>query len=223
MRAEAYGRDAVLLHLDDAAQVRAWHAAVDAARSSGTLGGVADVVPGERSLVVIGAPDHGDAPRLLAAVAALAALPGLTWGVLAPEPYEVTSQHTPGGGAVIEIAVRYDGEDLDEVASRTGLHRDEVVRLHLEADYDVAFCGFAPGFAYLTGLPEALHLPRRDTPRPRVPAGSVAIAAGYSGVYPQASPGGWWLLGRTELRMFDPARTPPALLQPGARVRFTVA
>jgi KipI family sensor histidine kinase inhibitor len=218
VRAEPYGRDAVLLHLDDAAQVRAWHAAVEAARTDGTLGAVTDVVPGERSLVVIGAPDQGDGPRLLSALAALT--PGPTRGVLTPEPYEAASQHTPG---VTEIPVQYDGEDLAEVAARTGLHPDDVVRLHHEADYDVAFCGFAPGFAYLTGLPAALHLPRRDTPRPRVPAGSVAIAAGYSGVYPQASPGGWWLLGRTELTMFDPTRTPPALLQPGGRVRFTRA
>lgn len=209
MRAEPYGRDAVLLHLDDAAQVRAWHAAVAAARSDGTLGDVADIVPGEHTLVVLGVPDHGDAPRLLAALAALDP-------PAAPATAPITSE-------VIEIPVRYDGEDLDEVAARTGLQRDEVVRLHHEAIYDVAFCGFAPGFAYLTGLPEALHLPRRDTPRPRVPAGSVAIATGYSGVYPQASPGGWWLLGRTDLRMFDPARTPPALLEPGGRVRFTIA
>lgn len=209
MRAEPYGRDAVLLHLDDATEVRAWHAAVEAARTDGTLGVVADVVPGERSLVVIGAPDHGGGQRLLAALAALD-----------PSPATVA---TAPLGELVEIPVRYDGEDLAEVAARTGLDPDEVVRVHHEAVYDVAFCGFAPGFAYLTGLPDALRLPRRDTPRARVPAGSVAIAAGYSGVYPQASPGGWWLLGSTDLRMFDPTRTPPALLEPGGRVRFTPA
>jgi KipI family sensor histidine kinase inhibitor len=208
VRIEPYGRDAALLHLDDDRAVRRWHAAIEAARIDGVL----DVVPGERTVVVTAGADRDDPRALPAALAALDALD-------AEEP----RADRPRQRRLVEIPVRYDGEDLEEVAHRSGLGPDEVVRLHHEADYGVAFCGFAPGFAYLTGLPAALHLPRRATPRPRVPAGSVAIATRYAGVYPQASPGGWWLLGRTDLRMFDPDRSPPALLEPGDRVRFTPA
>ena len=124
------------------------------------------------------------------------------------------------GAPEITIPVRYDGPDLDAVARAAGLSVEAVVALHVDAAYQVAFCGFAPGVAYLTGLPEPLHLPRRATPRARVPPGAVAIAAEYAAVYPAASPGGWHLLGATDLVMFDPDRDPPALLAPGARVRF---
>ena len=127
------------------------------------------------------------------------------------------------GADVVRIPVVYDGPDLAEVADATGLTTREVVGLHTAATYRVDFCGFAPGFGYLSGLPEALHRPRRQTPRTRVPAGAVAIASHYSAVYPTASPGGWHLLGSTDVSMFDPARTPPALLAPGTRVRFEVA
>lgn len=123
-------------------------------------------------------------------------------------------------GSAVEIPVRYDGDDLAEIARRTGLGVDEVVALHHGASYRAAFCGFAPGFAYLDGLPEPLHLARRDTPRTSVPAGSVAIAVGQSAVYPRSSPGGWHLIGRTELAMFDPERRPPAFVTPGTTVRF---
>ena len=95
-----------------------------------------------------------------------------------------------------------------------------MIALHSGADYTVAFCGFMPGFAYMTGLPAALHLPRRATPRERVPVGAVAIAAEYAGVYPRESPGGWHLLGRTDAVLWDDGREPPALLPPGTRVRF---
>jgi len=120
----------------------------------------------------------------------------------------------------IEIAVSYDGEDLDHVAAQVGMSREEVVELHSGAIYTSSFCGFAPGFAYLTGLPEPLRLPRRSRPRSSVPAGSVAIAAGYSAIYPSDSPGGWHLLGATEARVFDPDAAEPVLLRPGTRVRF---
>lgn len=123
-------------------------------------------------------------------------------------------------GAPVEVAVRYDGVDLDDVGRATGLTTDEVIAAHHGAAYEVAFCGFAPGFAYLRGLDLRLHLPRRATPRTSVPAGAVAIAAEYSAVYPRSSPGGWHLLGTTDATLFDPGRTPPALLTPGARVRF---
>ena len=123
----------------------------------------------------------------------------------------------------IEIPVRYDGDDLDAVAAATGLTTVDVIGAHTAPQYVVAFCGFAPGFGYLRGLDPRLHLPRRPTPRTRVPAGSVAIAAEYTAVYPRASPGGWHLLGRTDVMMFDPDRSPPAVFEPGALVRFVVA
>ncbi|MCO5970776.1 5-oxoprolinase subunit PxpB [Actinoallomurus soli] len=116
--------------------------------------------------------------------------------------------------------VVYDGADLDEVAGLTGLSRDEVVARHASAEYVVAYLGFSPGFGYLTGLDEALHVPRRDSPRTAVPAGSVAIAGPYGAVYPTPSPGGWRLLGRTTITLWDVERDPPSLLQPGTRVRF---
>lgn len=122
--------------------------------------------------------------------------------------------------ALVQIPVTYDGADLSEVARRTGLTTTQVVDRHAGAEYQVAFCGFAPGFAYLRGLPEVLHLPRRTTPRTSVPAGSVAIAAEYSAIYPRRSPGGWHLLGTTDVVLFDSERPEPALLQPGAQVRF---
>lgn len=112
------------------------------------------------------------------------------------------------------------GPDLDAVASAAGLAPERVVELHSGALYRVAFLGFSPGFPYLIGLPRELELPRRETPRPRVPAGSVAIAGAFGGIYPSATPGGWHLLGRTGARLFDPAATPPAALAPGDRVRF---
>lgn len=118
------------------------------------------------------------------------------------------------------IDVHYDGADLSLVADRLGVEPTQVVAWHTGATFRVEFFGFAPGFAYLAGLPDQLHLPRRDTPRTSVPPGSVAIASTYSAVYPRASPGGWHLIGRTDAVMFDPRRDPPALLTPGARVRF---
>jgi inhibitor of KinA len=121
------------------------------------------------------------------------------------------------------IPVRYDGADLSEVAERLQLSENEVIRLHTEAIYTVFMVGFLPGFPYLGPLPAALRLPRRDTPRLRVPVGSVAIAGAQTGIYPQASPGGWHLLGRTDFPLFDSSQNPPARLQPGMQVRFVSA
>jgi biotin-dependent carboxylase-like uncharacterized protein len=120
----------------------------------------------------------------------------------------------------VEIPVRYDGEDLAEVAGMLGVTTEEVVRRHTDAEYTVAFTGFAPGFAYLSGGDTGLEVPRRKTPRTRIPAGAVGLAGAFSGVYPQAGPGGWQIIGVTPLAMFDLSRDPPALLQPGFRVRF---
>jgi KipI family sensor histidine kinase inhibitor len=123
-------------------------------------------------------------------------------------------------GDAIEIPVTYDGPDLADVASHTGLSEEEVVAAHTGTPWTVAFGGFAPGFAYLVGGGERLVVPRRETPRTSVPAGSVGLAGEFSGVYPRSSPGGWQLIGRTDTVMFDVDRDPPALLAPGAHVRF---
>ncbi|HVU92653.1 MAG TPA: allophanate hydrolase subunit 1, partial [Jatrophihabitans sp.] len=123
-------------------------------------------------------------------------------------------------GELVELAVEYDGPDLAATAAELGLSPAELVRRHAAGEYVVAFCGFAPGFAYLTGLDPALHVPRLAEPRTRVPAGAVGIAGEFTGVYPRPSPGGWRLLGRTDAVLWDLDRTPPALLPPGTRVRF---
>ena len=126
-------------------------------------------------------------------------------------------------GRVVEIPVCYGGAhgaDLDAVAAHAGLGVDEVITRHTGADYRVAMLGFAPGFPYLLGLDPALHMPRRAQPRTRVPRGSVAIGGAQTGVYPSELPGGWQLIGRTPLTLFDAAREPPCLLVPGDRVRF---
>jgi KipI family sensor histidine kinase inhibitor len=124
--------------------------------------------------------------------------------------------------AALEVPVVYDGADLEAVAQASGLGIADVVALHAAAEYRVAFCGFAPGFGYLRGLPAPLHVARRASPRTSVPAGSVAIAGRYSAVYPRSSPGGWQLIGHTSLALWEPARDPPALLRPGLRVRFVI-
>ena len=121
---------------------------------------------------------------------------------------------------LIEIPVDYNGEDLNDVARMLGITREEVVRRHTGSEYTVAFTGFAPGFAYLTGGDATLNVPRRTTPRTRIPAGAVGLAGAFSGVYPQASPGGWQIIGITAVPMWDLGRDVPALLQPGFRVRF---
>lgn len=121
---------------------------------------------------------------------------------------------------LVEIPVRYDGEDLADVAELTGLSVEEIIRRHTDSTFTVAFCGFAPGFGYLVGGDPALQVPRRQSPRTRIPAGSVALAGAFSGVYPQASPGGWQIIGTTPEKMWDLSRDPPALFQPGYRVRF---
>lgn len=121
------------------------------------------------------------------------------------------------------IPVVYDGEDLDSVAARTGLSRAGVAEIHAAADYSVFAVGFVPGFAYLGEVDHRLRIPRRDTPRTRVPAGSVAIAGAQTAVYPLTTPGGWHIIGRTSARMFDPSRSPPSLLAVGDRVRFVPA
>lgn len=165
--------------------------------------GVLDAVPAEATLLVEFDPARVDADELIRMLQA---------------PPPVAAQAVRAG--TIQIPVTYDGMDLTAVAHETGLSVDEVVDRHAAATYTVAFCGFSPGFAYLVGLDERLQVGRLERPRTAVPAGAVAIAGRYAGVYPRSSPGGWRLLGRTDAALWDAARTPPALLQPGARVRF---
>jgi KipI family sensor histidine kinase inhibitor len=136
-------------------------------------------------------------------------------------PSDLHTQDVEAAASVeVELPVRYDGVDLQLVASTSGCSIKDVIARHTAPIYTVAFCGFAPGFAYLSGLDESLQQPRLDTPRTCVPAGSVGIAGEFTGVYPRSSPGGWRLLGRTDVTLWDLDRNPPALLVPGTRVRF---
>src|SRR5262249_14742645 len=127
------------------------------------------------------------------------------------------------GARLIEIPVCYDPEfalDIDDVARRANISPKEVIRLHSVAEYRVACIGFVPGFPFLTGLSKKLATPRRDVPRKEIPAGSVGIGGAQTGIYPLRSPGGWNLIGRTPLRLFDPGKNPPTLLQAGDHLRF---
>lgn len=141
-------------------------------------------------------------------------------GLQEDDAHQAAATHAP---RTVEIPVRYggeDGPDLASAASELGLTPAQLVQRHAAGDYTVAMIGFAPGFPYLLGLDPALALPRLATPRTVVPAGSVAIGGAQTGIYPRESPGGWRLIGRTPLALFDPASNPPALLAPGDRVRF---
>ncbi len=129
-------------------------------------------------------------------------------------------QGTSGPGRLVEIPALYDGEDLEEVAAACGISAGEVASLHASHEYRVMMLGFSPGFAYMGFVDERLRVPRRQTPRTRVPEGAIAIAGPQTGVYPRSLPGGWNLLGRTSLRLFDASRTNPSTLMPGDRVRF---
>lgn len=203
-RVARLGARALLVDLDGLAAVRR----LDALLVADPPDGVLDVVPAARTvLVTVDRPGRLDAlrPRVEALARRAAAGAG---EVAAPV------------GPVVEIPVVYDGEDLADVAAWAGLDVDDVVARHARREYVVGFGGFMPGFAYLQGVDPAIAAPRLPSPRPRVPAGAVALAGGSTAVYPRATPGGWRLLGRTDVVLFDPDRDPPALLRPGARVRF---
>lgn len=190
------GEEAVLVECEDPLDALAlWHGL-----GSTSLAGLEEAVPGATTVLVTGRIAPGELDRLL---------------TLRSEPERVEQEQ------VVEIPVRYDGADLDGVARLLGLTPAEVVRRHQAGTYVGAFAGFSPGFVYLHGLDPALRVPRLETPRHRVPAGAVAIADVYAAVYPAPTPGGWRLLGTTDLELFDPARQPPALLRPGVAVRFT--
>jgi KipI family sensor histidine kinase inhibitor len=205
------GWRAVLVECDGLEQVLAVAEAVRAAVTSSEPGftEVIDVVPAATTVLVI-LGDSGSVSSLRPALARLAATASAAAG-----------RRTGDGDAeTVEIGVRYDGPDLDEVAGITGLSRQEVIEAHTGTSWTAAFGGFAPGFAYLTGGDSRLQVPRRAEPRTAVPAGSVALAGDFSAVYPRSSPGGWQLIGRTDAVIWDLDRDPPALLRPGVVVRF---
>jgi KipI family sensor histidine kinase inhibitor len=193
------GREALLVEVDDLDEALALYSALRAAE----LPGVTDLVPAARTVLI----------RLDPVVTSPSAVRETVTGL------RVDRRHRPDLGTVT-IPTRYDGPDLSEVARHAGLTEAEVVDRHTASAWTVAFIGFAPGFGYLTGGDPRLAVPRRESPRTRIPAGSVALAGEYSGVYPTDSPGGWQLIGSTTLRMWDPDRPEPALLVPGVQVRF---
>lgn len=191
--------DTLLVELDDLAQTLALLASLQAE----PISGVEELVPAARTLMVRFRP---------AAISQAALIERIGTRSLAAQAAR--------SGTLVEIPVDYSGEDLDEVAQLLGISRDELIRRHTGSEYTVAFTGFAPGFAYLSGGHPSLDVPRRATPRTRIPAGAVGLAGRFSGVYPQASPGGWQIIGVTDTPMWDLGREVPALLQPGFRVRF---
>jgi KipI family sensor histidine kinase inhibitor len=180
--------------------------AVAARISLAALPGVLDIVPAYTTVTVFFDSSRANADQLRVSLE----------GFLAEAPAHLP---TPPPRTV-EISVRYDGPDLDDVAERTGLSRAQVIERHSGRLYRVYLLGFAPGFAYLGDLDPSLELPRRRSPRTRVPPGSVAIAGLQTAVYPLATPGGWNLIGTTSLRLFDPAADPPSLLRVGDQVQF---
>ncbi len=199
MRVLPSGSTALLVELDSLDEVLGRYAALCAEWPAG----VVDIVPAGRTILLVIDPARTSLHEVERTV-----------GALQPRPPR------QAGGDLVEVPVSYDGEDLPDVVSALGCDVAEVVRRHTEEQWTVAFCGFAPGFGYLSGASGAWDVPRRSSPRTRVPAGAVALAGEFSGVYPRISPGGWQLIGRTEVTVFDLERDPPALLRPGTPVRF---
>ncbi|MFG2011004.1 allophanate hydrolase subunit 1 [Micromonospora sp. NPDC048868] len=205
MRIRPVGAHALLIDCADADQVEAWRAELWRRRERGELTAV-EIVPAATTVLLDGVPDPATAAARIAA-----------W------PPRPGAPRTEAAAGLVEVPVTYDGEDLPLVAEHWGVDVPAVVDQLLRTPFRVAFCGFAPGFAYLTGLPAELAVPRLSTPRSRVPAGSVALAGPYAGIYPAASPGGWLLVGRTAMGLFDVHADPPARLTPGTRVRLVAA
>ncbi|CAL9631112.1 5-oxoprolinase subunit B family protein [Streptomyces sp. enrichment culture] len=199
MRALPVGDDALLVEVSSGEEAQALHAVLLRRRAEGALT-VREIVPAARTVLLDGLANPG------------------RWAA------ELTTSRVPQAPSrareLIELPVRYDGPDLAVVAGHWGVTEREAARIHAGTEFTVAFCGFAPGFGYLTGLPDHYAVPRRATPRTAVPAGAVALAGPYTGVYPRSSPGGWQLIGTTDAVLWDHTRTPAALLTPGARVRF---
>jgi 5-oxoprolinase (ATP-hydrolysing) subunit B len=203
MRLLPYGEHAVLVEAAEHEQPLALAATLAAAGAPE----IAELVPAARTVLVRFTPGlaRPDLATLLADPAA-----GTAGG----------SAGAADARSPVELPVRYTGADLRQLADELGISATELVERHAHAEYTVAFCGFAPGFAYLTGLHRSLWAPRLAEPRTTVPAGSVGIAGQYTGVYPRPSPGGWRLIGQTDARLWDTDAEPPATLTPGRTVRF---
>lgn len=199
MRVLPSGSTALLVELDDLDEVLALYATLADELPAGVL----DIVPAARTLLLITDP----------AAAPLASVEEAVRSAKPRSDLRDRSEH-------VDIPVTYDGEDLEEAAQLLECDVAELVRRHTSAEWTVAFCGFIPGFGYLTSPKWQVEVPRRSSPRTKVPPGAVGLAGGFSGIYPRQSPGGWQLIGRTGLTMFDPARDPAAILRPGVRVRF---
>jgi len=199
MRLLPSGTTALLVELDDLDEVLGLYAALDHDLPQG----VVDVVPAARTLLVV--TDQR-----------VASLSSVANAIREATPRE----GGVGSSELVEVPVSYDGEDLEEAARLLDCDAGELVRRHTAEEWTVAFCGFMPGFGYLVSKGWQVQVPRRSSPRKKVPSGSVALAGEFSGVYPRESPGGWQLIGRSSLAMFDPSRDPAALLRPGTRVRF---
>lgn len=195
----ASGTAALLVELDDLDEVLAYYAALADEPPKGVL----DIVPAARTILL--SIDPGSA-----------AISDIEQAVRRVTP----RRGDRAKGDLIELPVTYDGEDLADVASLLSCDVEDVIHRHTCEVWTVAFCGFAPGFGYLTSAEGTWNVPRRSAPRTRVPAGSVALAGEFSGVYPRESPGGWQLIGRTPVPIFDLHREPAALLRPNTRVRF---
>ena len=199
MRVLPYGEQAALVEVDTPGEVLGLAETLRADPPAGTT----EVVPAARTLLVRFDPALTNLSRLSDEL--------------------VTRDRRPArraGHSTVTVPVRYDGADLAEVAALSGLPPKEVAAYHRAGEYVVAFSGFAPGFAYISGLDPALHVPRRDTPRTTVPAGAVAVADEYTAVYPRQSPGGWRIIGHTDHPVWSIDQDPPMLLAPGTRVRF---
>lgn len=196
------GPHAVLLELPDQDSVRRYYAEAERRRAAGQLPGeVRDVVPAARTILFDGVSDLTALSRDLR-----------TW---TPPPLDPRAQR------VVEVPVSYTGPDLEDVARLWDMTQTEVVTTHSSITHEVAFHGFAPGFAYITGIGQDRSVPRRPRPRTRVPAGSVALAGEFTGIYPRSSPGGWQLIGHTDLTLWNPDQDPASTLTPGNFVTFT--
>ena len=199
MRILRAGDSALLAEFDSLDDVLAHFRALDRERPHG----VVDLVPAARTLLVCFDPSET--------------------GLQVVHKWVTTTAPVSGDDIDVEevtLEVRYDGTDLEEVGELTGLGADGVIAAHTGSLWTVAFGGFAPGFAYLTGGDSRLHVPRRSSPRTSVPSGAVGLAGEFSGVYPRKSPGGWQLIGTSDAPLWQPDRAPAALLRPGCAVRF---
>jgi KipI family sensor histidine kinase inhibitor len=218
MRLLPVGSSALLVELDGVEATRATYRAILALVEADEVPPV-DVVPAARTVLIDGIDPQAWRERLRALERLGDVMAGAGAGAAAGSVAGTGSEQTEDASEVV-VPVRYDGPDLGDVAAAWGCDEREVVERHQAVTFTVAFCGFAPGFAYCTSGGALPAMARRDQPRTRVPAGAVGLAGEYCGVYPRQMPGGWQLIGVTDVTVFDPDRDQPALLQPGTLVRF---